>query len=760
MLNFLLVTGVTGSIMILLLLVLRRVFRGSVSPRLGYAAWLAAAFCLLLPFRVASPASVMNALPRWQGPAALAPLPSEPEGLIGPDGHGSEHASQQGEGDLGEEAQNDRTGINGGIASQGAPRQPDGRAFSWTGLLFGVWAAGAGLTAAYILASNLFFCARVRRSARTVALNGELGRWAGRYRVAVSRAVPSPCLVGIARPRIVVTPAALEEEGRLRHVITHELCHAYQRDNWWAILRSACLTVHWFNPLVWVAAAVSKEDCELSCDYLALRMLGEEERLPYGETLISFLRAKPTASSLVNTATAMAQSKRKLRVRISMIARKPRVLMGATFLAAAIVLSACVVTLTGPEEEVPQPVGDVLESEQEREDQLPQVTPEPLDPIRQEFAQVESFLPQSRFRDMTEEEMDPYLSQFGGDFTAQGRTDGNGNTYLILEYVGELSFETNQINTGELYTADDERYVEFMINDNTTYERIAEWRIRDVEDIYCDQGMLKMLVESQGDWLRYALGSYSRTVLREAELRGLERVTPEYPYLELQVFDTDLIERTSATMPYTFYLPLQGEDVRTAEGIRERIASTKKTASPSGEWYRSCVSVVFGEEESYTLCGGEEPLLWDGRSLNLKNARFWKDEEGAEWMRELVRSALGYDPIGYAKDWFDVELASAHLSFPVYVEDGEQIRWDYRDQTIADEEKLRELAELFRNAKLNEDGKCPMTAPLTLTRADGETRVVYIAADSCDTALVDGDVYMSYGKQSDLFEIFDQIMGE
>ena len=64
MLNFLLVTGVTGSIMILLLLVLRRVFRGSVSPRLGYAAWLAAAFCLLLPFRVASPASVMNALPR------------------------------------------------------------------------------------------------------------------------------------------------------------------------------------------------------------------------------------------------------------------------------------------------------------------------------------------------------------------------------------------------------------------------------------------------------------------------------------------------------------------------------------------------------------------------------------------------------------------------------------------------------------------------------------------------------------------------
>lgn len=92
--------------------------------------------------------------------------------------------------------------------------------------------------------------------------------------------------------------------------------------------------------------------------------------------------------------------------------------------------------------------------------------------------------------------------------------------------------------------------------------------------------------------------------------------------------------------------------------------------------------MVFGEEESYTLCGGEESLLWDGRSLNLKNARFWKDEEGAKWMRELAHSALGYDPIGYAKDWFDVKLASAHLSFPVYVEDGGQIRWDYRDQTL------------------------------------------------------------------------------
>ncbi len=50
-------------------------------------------------------------------------------------------------------------------------------------------------------------------------------------------------------------------------------------------LRSVCLAVYWFDPLVWIAAAVSKADGELACDEAAIQALGEGERIPYGKTL-------------------------------------------------------------------------------------------------------------------------------------------------------------------------------------------------------------------------------------------------------------------------------------------------------------------------------------------------------------------------------------------------------------------------------------------------------------------------------------------
>lgn len=81
----------------------------------------------------------------------------------------------------------------------------------------------------------------------------------------------------------------METPERLRHVLAHETAHARHLDPLWSLLRSVCLAVYWFDPLVWIAAAVSKADGELACDEAAIQALGEGERIPYGKTLLSLI---------------------------------------------------------------------------------------------------------------------------------------------------------------------------------------------------------------------------------------------------------------------------------------------------------------------------------------------------------------------------------------------------------------------------------------------------------------------------------------
>lgn len=96
--------------------------------------------------------------------------------------------------------------------------------------------------------------------------------------VYLAKDIPSPCLFGLLRPSIYISPQAAEDESTLSHVLTHEYCHFRQWDHIWSLVRTLCLSLYWFHPLVWAAAAYSRSDCELACDELAVATLGEEPK--------------------------------------------------------------------------------------------------------------------------------------------------------------------------------------------------------------------------------------------------------------------------------------------------------------------------------------------------------------------------------------------------------------------------------------------------------------------------------------------------
>ena len=106
-----------------------------------------------------------------------------------------------------------------------------------------------------------------------------------------------------------------------------------------------CLAVHWYNPLVWCAAILSRSDAELACDEATIRRLGESERAEYGRTLLRLTCEK--RSAIVNIATTMTGSGRSIRERIALIVKKPK--MAVYTLIAVILIAAIAVgcTFTG-----------------------------------------------------------------------------------------------------------------------------------------------------------------------------------------------------------------------------------------------------------------------------------------------------------------------------------------------------------------------------------------------------------------------------
>ncbi len=306
----------TSSALILVIALLRRVLRGRISPRVQYALWLLAALRLLIPGTLfPAPVSVVGAAAELREvfqPAALAP--AEPE---------APPPQQQPEGPAAPPA--------------GPPEAPaDPQSGGWLPLLWGVGAAVMGCALA---GSNLAFWLRLRRTRRSLDLPD--ARRAGRLRVYVAGDLPSPCLFGLLRPAIYLNEAALEGR-RLDHILTHEYVHYRHGDHIWSLLRGTCLALHWYNPLVWWAASLSRRDCELACDEAAIRRLGEAERIDYGQTLLAMVSSRRRAGDLLRTATTMTAG--TMAERIALIAHRPRRLR--TVLAASLAVMCCAVALT------------------------------------------------------------------------------------------------------------------------------------------------------------------------------------------------------------------------------------------------------------------------------------------------------------------------------------------------------------------------------------------------------------------------------
>lgn len=326
---------VSSSVLIVIVAALRYLLRGKLSLRLRYCLWLLVLVRLLVPVSFgSSEVSVLNALD--------APAPAIGQSVPIPDG--VQIFDPAGGFPSG-------TGIPTvtfpvGEAPTLSPEvNLDPNSVDPLALLWPLYLLGAVLTAVALLFSNFRFARTLRRSRKTADAIAPLP-------VYLSDAIPTPCLFGLLRPAIYLTPEAAE--GSAPFAIAHELTHYHHGDHIWSVLRGVCLVLHWYNPLVWYAALASRADAELACDEAAIKRLGEAERAAYGRTLIRLTCEK--RPSVLTAATTMTGSAKSLRERIALIVKAPRTTALTLALVLAVTLFAVGCTFTGADEEIPEDV--------------------------------------------------------------------------------------------------------------------------------------------------------------------------------------------------------------------------------------------------------------------------------------------------------------------------------------------------------------------------------------------------------------------
>ena len=201
-----------------------------------------------------------------------------------------------------------------------------------------IWLCGSIVVGLWFIGINLRFRHMLMRSRKQID-NSEKPPI---YQV---KGLSSPCLFGVIHPAIYLKEETNLKDDQLLMILQHERCHYQHKDHIWSVMRSLCMIIWWWNPLVWAAAVASKRDCEMACDEGTLETIGWENKFLYAKTLVDAVSDKKTFG--MTAASTMVSGKSDTERRLRMMLNKKKTKMASVVLAAGLILNAAALCFGG-----------------------------------------------------------------------------------------------------------------------------------------------------------------------------------------------------------------------------------------------------------------------------------------------------------------------------------------------------------------------------------------------------------------------------
>lgn len=158
----------------------------------------------------------------------------------------------------------------------------------------------------------------------------------------------TPSLYAILNPKILVSKEYMDQlsDTEIEYIFLHELSHYKRGDiliNWVLALLQI---VYFFNPLIWYAFYKIHEDCEIACDAEALKHIREEEYQSYGNTIIKLIRLF-SESNFIPATAGIGKNKASYKRRILMISKFKKSKWTSNLLTVILIFIIAAAGLTG-----------------------------------------------------------------------------------------------------------------------------------------------------------------------------------------------------------------------------------------------------------------------------------------------------------------------------------------------------------------------------------------------------------------------------
>ncbi|NLK44530.1 MAG: hypothetical protein GX300_09070 [Tissierellia bacterium] len=184
-----------------------------------------------------------------------------------------------------------------------------------------IWLIGLIILLAYSILTTL----RLSRSLKSAS------HYYGNIYLADS--IGSPFVFGLIKPKIYLPRNLSKTEEP--YIIKHEETHIKRKDHIIKFIGFLIMSIHWFNPMAWLAFQLMVEDMEKSCDESVIRELGYGIKKDYSNSLLSLSLGRRTIGG---SPIAFGENNTKGRIKNILNYKKPKFWVTILALIAIIVL--------------------------------------------------------------------------------------------------------------------------------------------------------------------------------------------------------------------------------------------------------------------------------------------------------------------------------------------------------------------------------------------------------------------------------------
>ena len=320
-----LLSSLVGSIIALIILSIKRIFREKLNPRFHYYIWLILLIKLIIPFGPQNSLSISNIYEKFNVGSSTNEVKREIEISTSQEVTNTKlnHLIDK------DELQPSEKTVSNNFIDKNLENKVEIKE-----VLFFIWMLVAVLLIGILVISYKKLREIIRASIRDVDSTHieilydctRIMNIKSKVDILYSTKISSPSLCGFIKPKILIPVNVAKNvcNEEFKYIIMHELIHLKYKDIFISWIINLLSVIYWFNPILLYSFHKMRQDCEISCDNQVISYLDKDENIQYGNSIIRILELGGNSKRIIGIAS-MAMNRSEIKRRIMMISKYKKI---------------------------------------------------------------------------------------------------------------------------------------------------------------------------------------------------------------------------------------------------------------------------------------------------------------------------------------------------------------------------------------------------------------------------------------------------